>query len=184
MIINLINRNSAKILLLFSISPGRKYLRKEIQEKTEINNVPLDSSLAELLSFKLIIKKRKIYYLNLESSLANQILEELKEISHIPLKIKFILNNFVFYVSKVKEIYNIVLFGSYAKLIFSDKSDIDIAVICESKENMKSKVISIAEKLSKKYKKNIHVNFFSESDLKHKKDPLIRDILRNGKEIL
>lgn len=184
MIISLINKNSAKILILFSISPGRRYLRKEIQEKTEINNVPLDSSLAELLSFKLITKKRKIYSLNLENNLVSQILEELKEISYVPLKIKFMLNNFVSHISKFKEISSVVLFGSYSKLIFSDKSDIDIAVICESKEDIEGKIISIADKLSKEYKKDIHVNFFSESDLKHKKDPLIKDILRNGKKIL
>lgn len=184
MIINLINKNSAKVILLFSTSPGRKYLRKEIKEKTEINNVPLDASLAELLNLKMIMKKGKIYSLNLENNLVSQIFEELKEMSYIPLKIKFMLNDFVFYVSKIKGINNIILFGSYAKLIFSDKSDIDIVVICESKSEMESKVVPIADRLSKEYKKNIHVNFFSEQDLKHKKDPLIKDILRNGKRIL
>lgn len=184
MIISLLNKNSAKILLLFSTSPGRRYLRKEIQEKTEINNVPLDSSLAELLSSKLIMKKRRIYSLNLENNLASQILDELKELSSIPLKIKFILNDFVFYMSKVKGINSILLFGSYSKLIFSDKSDIDIAVICESKGETEDKAITITDRLSKEYKKNIHVNFFSGQDLKHKKDPLIKDILRNGKKLI
>jgi len=184
MIINLLNRNSARILILFSTSPGRRYLRKEIQEKTEINNVPLDSSLAELLSFKLITKKKKIYSLNFENNLVNQILEELKEISPVPIKIKFILNDFVFYASKVKEINSIILFGSYSKIIFSDKSDIDIAVICDSKKEMEDKIIAIAEKLSKEYKKEIHVNFLSEQDLKHKKDALIKDIIRNGRKLL
>lgn len=184
MIISLFNKNSAKILLLFSISPGRRYLRKEIQKKTEINNVPLDASLAELLSFKLLIKKKNIYALNLENNLIIQILEELKEISSVPLKIKFILNDLVFYVSKVKEINRIILFGSYSKLIFSDKSDIDIAVICELKKETENKIIGIANKLSKEYKKEIHISFFTEQDLKHKKDALIKDILRNGRKIL
>ena len=184
MIISLLNKNSAKILLLFSTSPGRRYLRKEIQEKSEINNVPLESSLAELLNFKLIIKKRKIYSLNLENNLVSQILDELKEFSSIPLKIKFILNDFVSYMSKVKGINSILLFGSYSKIIFSDKSDIDIAVICESKNDIEGKATFIADRLSKEYKKNIHVNFFSEQDLKHKKDPLIKDILRNSRIIL
>ena len=96
MIINLLNRNSARVIILFSTSPGRKYLRKEIREKTEINNVPLDASLAELANLKIIVKKGKIYSLNLENNLVSQILEELKEVSYIPLKIRFILNDFIF----------------------------------------------------------------------------------------
>jgi predicted nucleotidyltransferase len=94
------------------------------------------------------------------------------------------LNEFVFYISKVKEIKSIILFGSYSKNIFSDKSDVDIAVIYESKKEAEAKIISIADNLSKEYKKDIHVTFFSETDLKHKKDALIKDILRNGKKIL
>ena len=187
MIINLINKNSAKILLLFSTSPGRKYLRKEIQEKTEINNVPLDSSLAELLSFKLIIRKGRIYSLNLENSLIIQILEELKEFSTIPLKVKFILNEIVFYVSKINSIKSMILFGSYAKLIYSEKSDIDIAVILDNKVKNKKiieeKIESFSEKIGKKYKKQIEVHLFLEKNMKEK-DPLIKDILRNGKKIL
>lgn len=184
MIINLINKNSARIILLFSTSPGRRYLRKEIQEKTEINNVPLDSSLAELLSFKMILKKGKIYSLNIENEIIKLILEELKETAYIPLKIKFLLNDFVFYASKVKEIESMMLFGSYAKLIFSEKSDIDIAVISEIEKKSQNKILSIADRLSKEYKKELHINFFSKPDLKHKKDALIKDILRNGRRIL
>ena len=184
MIINLLNRNSARVIILFSTSPGRKYLRKEIREKTEINNVPLDASLAELANLKIIVKKGKIYSLNLENNLVSQILEELKEVSYIPLKIRFMLNDFIFYASKIRGIKEIILFGSYAKLIFSDKSDIDTAIICDPKSEIEKKAVPIADKLSKKYKKNIHINFLSEQDLRNKKDPLIRDILRNGKRLV
>ena len=54
MLINLIDKNCAKIILLLLMSPGRKHNRKEIQTWTLINNVPLDISLNKLLFLKII----------------------------------------------------------------------------------------------------------------------------------
>ena len=185
MIINLINQHSAKILLFLAISPGSKYSRKEIREKTQINNVPLDTSLTELLNFKLILFKDRLYSLNLENNIVKQIMEGISEIKNVPLKIQFIIFEFISEIAKFRGIKKIVLFGSYAKLIYSEKSDIDIAIIIEEdRENIQKKISLIAEKLSKKYKKQIQEHFFTEKDMKHKEDALIRDILRNGRALV
>ena len=45
-------------------------------------------------------------------------------------------------------------------------------------------ISSIARKISIKYKKDIHAHLFLESDLKHKEDKLIKDILRNGRVLV
>ncbi len=185
MIINLINKNLMKILLFLAISPGSKYSRKEIKEKTEMNNLPLDLSLIELINFKLINQKNKLYYINLENQIVKQLLEEIKELKTLPLKIQFILLDFISNTVKLRGIENIILFGSYSKLIYSEKSDIDIAVITKKLDETTNKKISkIANKLSKKYKKEIQEHFFTQEDLQHKKDHLIKDVLKNGKVLI
>jgi len=188
MIVNLINESSARVLLFLAISPGSRYLRKEIKEKTMINNVPLDYALSELLMFRMIKLEKKFYSFNLENETARLAFNEIKEkIGGLPLNVQFILLDFIHKVSKIRGISNIILFGSYAKLIFSEKSDIDIAIIFkdnDSKKKNDKKINSLADNLSKKYKKEIQTHFFVEEDLKHKEDPLIKDILRNGREII
>lgn len=187
MIINLFNKNIAKILLLFSLSPGSKYSRNEIKLKTRMNNVPLDNSLSELLTLKAINQKDRLYFINLENNLIMQIIEDSrKRLSNLPLNVQTEITEFISDISKIENIPKIILFGSYSKLIFSDKSDIDIAVILNSKENKKieKKIESVALKISNKYKKDIQPHFFTNQDLKHKEDPLIKDILKNGRFLI
>src|SRR3989344_3082065 len=64
MISNLLEKNIARVLTYFLISPGSRYARKEIKEKTEMNNVPLDKTLTKLKSLKLIAENKKLYSLN------------------------------------------------------------------------------------------------------------------------
>ena len=89
---------------------------------------------------------------------------------------------------ELRGIKNIILFGSYSKLIFSGKSDVDIAIVLNNKIKNKNKidkiVSAIAKKLSIRYKKDVQTHLFFESDLKHKEDPLIKDILRNGRVLV
>lgn|SRR3989338_148201 len=188
MIINLIDRNSASVIAFLAISPGSRYLRNEIKDKTGLNNVTLDYALAGLLNFKLIKVEGRIYSLNLENHLAKQILEEIKsKFNSLPLKIQIILLDFISSVSKIRGIESIILFGSYAKLIYSEKSDLDIAIIFNnerSKDKAEDKISSIVDKLSSKYKKEIQEHLFVKEDLKHKEDLLIKDIIRNGRVLI
>lgn len=181
MLVNLLDKNSAKILLFLAISPGSNYTRKEIKEKTEMNNIPLDVSLTKLLNLRLINENKRLYFLNLDNFLIQQILQENSKIKHLPLKIQFILLDFIGQAIRFKNINQIILFGSYSKLIFSDKSDIDLAIIAESRHlgKIEKLLTQIASKISKKHKKEIQLHFFSEQDMKHKEDALIKDILRN-----
>jgi predicted nucleotidyltransferase len=189
MMLNLINKNSAKIILFLAVSPGSRYLRKEIKEKTGIFNLTLDASLRELLTFRIVKEEKRLYSLNLGNPKTDFLLKEIKErFSNLPLKIKFILLDFVYSASRLKGIEKIILFGSYAKLIYSDRSDVDIAIILDNqiknKEKIEKKISLVAEKISKKYKIEIQEHFFILKDLKHKEDPLIKDIIKNGKEII
>jgi len=185
MIINLVDRNIAKVLLLFSTSPGSRYYRNEIKEKTEMNNVPLDNSLNELLTLDIIKLDGRLYSLNYENGFANEIVGGAKEkFGGLPLKVQFEIIDLISEILKLGRIRKIILFGSYSKLIYSEKSDIDIAVVLNKGNKIEKKIELFAEKISKKYKKEIQAHFFSEGDLKHKEDPLIRDILKNGRVLI
>jgi len=188
MIIHLIDKNYSKIILFLIVSPGSSYSREEIKEKTNMNNVPLDSALNTLLNLKIININKKIYSLNLNNSLIQYILKEKNKLSNIPLRIQYIIIEFIEKISKLRQISKVMLFGSYSKLIFTEKSDIDMAIIfsngIKEKNKTEKKILEYEESISKKYKTNIQTHFFIESDLKHKEDLLIKDILRNGIDLL
>ena len=188
MLIDIFDKYAAKIILFLAVSPGSKYLRKEIKDQTLLTNVVLDNSLNKLLNLGLIEKNGKLYFLNLDNFFVKNFSSELKgQFLSLPLKIKFILIDFIREIVSLTYFKKIILFGSYSKLIFSDKSDIDLAIIFLDKtkniKKIEKKMEVIAYKLSEVYKKEIQLHFFVESDLKHKKDPVIKDILRNGVEI-
>ncbi len=189
MIANLFDRNLIKVLALFLISPGSRYSRDEIKKGTEMNNVPLDFSLNKMLGLEIIKKEKNLFILNQHSSLIDiikKIREEYKEFA-LPLKIYHILIEVSNKISGVKYVKNAYLFGSYAKLIYHENSDIDIAVIFENKIKnrrvIEKKITRFVLGLEKEREKEIEIHFFLEKDMKEK-DPLIKEILRNGKKIL
>jgi predicted nucleotidyltransferase len=77
-----------------------------------------------------------------------------------------------------------VLFGSWAKHIAREDSDIDIAVIAEKKE-IKQEILmeKITERLEKKYQKKIQLHFFEDKELKEAKSSLIKEIKKEAIEI-
>ena len=189
MITNLLNKNSIKIISYLSISPGSKYTRKEIKEKTKLNNVPLDESISRLILLQIIKKERNLYSLNLEHEQTKKIIELIKSEYNkynVSYEIFIILLEIMDKISKYRQIQNIILFGSYAKLIHTDRSDIDIAIISSEKINDKVKkgIINRIEQISKKENKKIDAQFFTNKEMKeNQSDLLIKDILRNGKSL-
>ncbi|MEW6408449.1 MAG: nucleotidyltransferase domain-containing protein, partial [Patescibacteria group bacterium] len=100
----------------------------------------------------------------------------------IPLNVYFLLMDLISDIKLIKtEVY---LFGSYSKLIYREDSDIDIAIL--NNNSFKKELINkFIKKLEKKYNKKIELHFFNKSEFyKNKKDPLIKDIIRNGIKLL
>ena len=184
MISNIFDKNIIKVISYFLISPGSRYTRKEIKEKIEMNNLPLDNTLAKLLSLKLLNKKNNLYQLSQENENFSEILKKIKQEYKefgVPYKIFIILVDIADKLSRNKSIDSAILFGSYAKLIHTEKSDIDIAVI--TKDKFPEKQITKIKKEIAKIDDKIELQFFQEKDLQEK-DALIHDIKRNGKRIL
>jgi predicted nucleotidyltransferase len=183
--INLIfDPNIFKVLSLFSISPGSKFRRKEIKEKTKLNNVPLDSVLLRAVNSGIIEKKRNLYSVNFENEYAKQIIsiinQQYRASKELPFDVYCLLIDISYLCSgEAAETY---LFGSYSKLIYRVDSDVDIAILdCPDKRQIEKKV----QKLERLYKKKIELHFFEKSGFyKNKKDPLVADIIRNGIRIV
>lgn len=186
---NLFDKNLVKVLSYFLISLGSRYRRKELKEKTGMNNITLDSMLNKLKAYSILKEKRNLYSVNMENQQTQPLLNELKreyDEFHLPHSIFNILVEISEKTTREKNIAQIILFGSYAKLIYTDTSDIDIAVIFkESARNTSSiekELQKVMEKVGKRYQKKIELHFFHEEDLK-KHDALVKDIVRNGKPL-
>ena len=82
--------------------------------------------------------------------------------------------------SRIQNIAETYLFGSYAKLIHTKESDIDLAIVLIKEDSHTvGKVKNVVRKIEKKYGKAIEIHYFEQEDMS-KKDGLILEILRNG----
>jgi len=187
MISQIFDTNAFKIIALFSLSPGSRLKRKEIQEKTKLNNVPLDKALSRLVSSNIIKKENNLFSINFESNEAEKIMEiavsQFKQMKSLPFDVYLLLLDVVYEISSMKEL-GAWLFGSYSKLVYNEKSDIDLAFLTGESFN-KNSVIKILRKLENKYNKKLESHFFPKKEFyKNKKDPLVKEILQNGIKIL
>lgn len=187
MISQIFDSDSFKVMSLFALSPGSRFRRKEIQEKTKINNVPLDKSLSRLLSSGILLRERNLYSVNHENIYADQAIgiasSQYKQLKGIPFSVYLLLLDAISGLSLSKGI-EAWLFGSYSKLVYTEKSDVDIAIIIP-KGFSKKAIETAIRKLEKQHSKKIETHFFDSGGFyKNKKDPIVKDILRNGIRLL
>lgn len=185
MIFQVFNNDILMILSVFSVSPGSRFLRKELKEKTKMNNVNLDNSINTLLNMDAIKKEKRFLSLNLDNKeLIKLIYDEYKKLRELPFDVYFSIIEVVFFLSKFNSI-DVYLFGSYAKLVFKDGSDIDIAIVSDKiNKEKKMEFVKLIRKLELRYEKNIEVHYFGRSFYKNKKDSIVREILRNGIKLI
>lgn len=184
--IGLFEKNILKVLAVFSISPGSRLNRKVLKEKTMLPNIVLDKTLSKLLNFKILAREKSLFSLNFKNNYVKKAIEIIAEnynkLKQLPLREYFIIIEVSDELSKIKGAEDAYLFGSYAKLIFTEKSDIDIAVISESIN--KKDVEKAIKKLEKRYKKTIEVHYFSRKFYINRKDALVKEILQHGVKII
>jgi predicted nucleotidyltransferase len=183
MISQIFDSGSFKVLALFALSPGSRFRRKEIKEKTRMHNVPLDRALARLASSGIIKKNKGFYFVNLENPYAEQIItitsSHHKQLKNLPLDVYLLLVDMIDELSTTKGL-EVWLFGSYSKMIYSEKSDVDIALLVPQAFD-KIRIKKIFKKLEKQYGKEIEEHFFDvRAFYRNKKDPLVKEILQNG----
>ncbi|MFH1631189.1 MAG: nucleotidyltransferase domain-containing protein [Candidatus Aenigmatarchaeota archaeon] len=183
MISQIFDRNSFKVLSLFALSPGSRFRRQEIKNRTMMHNIPLDEALSKLLMSELIKRDSGFYSINFDNKYTERIIDVVSsqhnEMKKLPLGVYFILIDLIYDTHLSIEI-EMWLFGSYSKLIYNDKSDIDIAVLA-SEEFRKDTLKKTIRKLEGHYKKKIEIHFFEKKKFyKNKRDPLVKEILQHG----
>ena len=189
MITNLFNENIFKILSFFSLSPGSKFNRNEIKGRVMLNNIPLDKTLTFLLNSNILKTERKLYSINFNNEYSKFILElvskQYKYLKEIPFRIYLVIIDMINKLSSQKNV-ELYLFGSYSKLIYKENSDIDLAILNGKITNLNGKITNnFIDKLEKKYGVVIETHFFDKDKFySNKKDPLIKDIIKNGVKLI
>lgn len=181
------DNDAFKILTVMSLSRGSRFMRKELKDRTRMNNVALDNSLQILINAKIIKKDDKYLLLNLENNYAKQIPEiafqQYRELKEIPLDAYFAILDMVSFLSRFKNL-DVYLFGSYSKLVFKETSDIDLAVISDTIGENKKEIRNAIQKTEKRYGKIIEIQYFGTDFYRNKNDPIVEEILRNGVKLI
>lgn len=187
MIVQIFDSDSFSVLSLFSLSPGSAFRRNEIKARTRLNNVPLDKALLKLSYSGILKRENKLYRIDFRNEYAKKIMDifssQYKDMKELPFDVYLMLSDLVLKFSAIKDI-EAYLFGSYSKLIYNEKSDVDIAILTPKKFDKKnvSNVIKRAEKI---YGKIIEAHFFEKKIFyENKKDPLVDEIIKNGMRII
>lgn len=177
-------KSNLKILKLFSLAPGKMLTRKEIKGFTRLSNMPLDMAIKRLINENILIEKKRLLMLNLSDEKTKVIIDLIKKeqelIREIPYSIWSMLFDFIISLEKTK-FKKAFLFGSYAKHIAREDSDIDIALIIEKRRKEQEFLVEdIAGKIKEKYKKNIQLHYFEEKDFEEGKGTLLKEIREEG----
>ena len=128
-------------------------------------------------------KKKNNYSINFEHEYSKPILElcgkQYKQLKELPLNVYFLLIDFTSSLSRIKGM-EIILFGSYSKMTYGPRSDIDLALL-HSRTIDKKAIQKTTQWLEKTYGVNIETHYFDKEEFyKNKKDPLVKEILKNG----
>lgn len=189
--IELFDLNILKILTVFSVSPGSRLTRKVLKEKTNMPNVVLDKCLSKLLNLGIFVRQKNLFALNFKNKEINDVIklisEQYSRFKQLPLKEYFLILNIKEELLKIKNLGDVYLFGSYAKLIFKENSDVDVAIISDeisNNEQNRKDVEKIVRKLEKRHKKNIEIHYFSKKFYNNKRDPLVKEILQHGVKMI
>ena len=182
----LIDRNVFKIISLFALSPGSRFSRKEMKERVRLHNVPLDGTLAVLRKAGVLQREGRLYALDFGSeegkTLVQLAVRQYRSFRELPFDVYLLVTDLAAFLATAQV--DVYVFGSYAKLVYRQDSDVDIAVLSTGTPDRQVTSL-LAAKLEKTYHKRIEFHYFDRTRFtKNKKDPLVKEILKNGIRIL
>lgn len=178
-------RLELKIVDLLARNPEEKYSINEIAKILSEHYSFVHKITNKLIKDKIILKekigKSHICSLNIqnEKTIALIILSEIErkeKFFNSNKELKLIFDDFVKSVKSKISVESIILFGSYAKGIQTQKSDIDLLIISDKK----NKVDRCARDIYAKYGKEINAVIMTSNDFRGQKNkPLIKEIINN-----
>lgn len=187
------NKTAWKILRLIAESPGRPVSQKEIRNLVRLGFSNLQDSLNKMAYSNIVnIKKQgktAYYYLDLTNDLTQKIMElmnlERKRLNNLqPSKAAILAELERKLLVKIKGIKKVLLFGSVAKRINIEGSDIDICILTESKLTAAEK-LRVAKIITQFEKKGVKFQIFDFAEkefekMLREKAPLAVEIARDG----
>lgn len=178
-----------RILLVLSEAPGQGITKEEIRKITKLGGNSLFKSINLLTKNNIInykkFGKRTYYYLNLNNKYSKNIVEiinlEKKENNNMDQKILIILRELIRKIIDLIDVENIYVFGSIVKHSYSEKSDIDLALIIGKELSVKEKVEleKIKEGIEKRFKRKIETHVFKKGEFNYK-NKLAEQVQRDG----
>ena len=163
----ILKNNVYKILQLFIENPNKDFSVRGIARKLELSHATVIKHIDNLLKLHLINKKEETLYPTYYANIENPQYKFYKK-NHIIFKINK--TGLIEFIQKQTLSSSIVLFGSCAKGVFTEKSDIDLFV--ESKES-KVDIKKYEKKLNRK------INLLFESNINNLSKELRNNIV-NG----
>jgi len=183
-----------RILVLMSESPGMRLGRPEIKRLTHLGNNAVTESLKDLIVHGILTgkkdRKKTTYGLDLTNETAKLILDlcvaERRRLNNLPYQYSLVLREYVRMVLSLCLPKRIILFGSVAKRVYRDDSDIDVAVILEKELPAQTRLDmeDIAAKLNKRFSREIQQHFFTTDEFEKSEDRLVAEIRKDGIELL
>jgi len=164
---NIFKNNIYRIFELFIEHPNRDFSARGIARIVKLNHATVLKYLGNLLKLNIIKKKKETLYPTYYANIENSKYKFYKK-NYIVFKIKE--SGLIDFIQKQTLASTIVLFGSCAKGVFTEKSDIDIFV--EAKE-LKLDISKYEKELGKK------INLLFESNINNLSKELKNNII-NG----
>jgi len=143
------NKTVWKILRLMAEAPGRPVSQREIRGLLRLGFSNMQGTLNQLIYSSVLSTKKQgkttYYCLNLTNELTQEIIRlvdlERKKLNNLQPSKSAVLAEFERKVlEKIKSVKKIILFGSVAKRISTQDSDIDICILTEGKLSVKEKL--------------------------------------------
>jgi len=183
-----------RVLSVLTESPGQGITKEEIKKITKLGGNSIFNSINILLKNDLIISnkvgKRTYYKINLTNNysiLIKDILDlEKKDLNGLDPKVVILLREFSRVVNDIVDVKSVYVFGSIVKNSYTEKSDVDIAVVLNKEMQTKERIEieKIDEKLEKRFGREIQVHFFMEKEFKQLKNTLVEQVHRDGIKLL
>lgn len=183
-----------RIIVLIAESPGMRLTRPEIKKITCLGNNAITESLKDLVVHDVVnIKKagkKTTYGFNLTNNLTTQLISlcdmEKIRLNNLPYHYSLVLREYVRMVLSILEPERIVLFGSVAKRVYREDSDIDVALVFKTALKTKERIDieEIAHKIKERFGKEIQQHSFTLQEFKTSKEKLIQEIKRDGIDLL
>lgn len=175
-----------RVLSFLSQTPTKPVSRTNIKKYTYLGGEAINTSLKRLTLTNILIKlkkgKKEYYYYNLDNDFSKEILNMFKlenaKLRYIDYKTHMVLNEFTRKVlDKILNIEHMSVFGSFAKGMQRQDSDLDLVLVFD-KRDVKSELLitDIVDSIKEQFDMKIEPHYFEKEDFMRNDSSLLKEI--------